>query len=191
MADGPASIVGDTAQVAASRIQREINESKQRKESREELGTPVGDVQRVVTTTASDVEGNVLKEPDAAKALKGVLKYLQQQCLQHVVTNFMSSRFLLLFGLSITGMYLLAKFKGLAFRVARSLRSLFQLRLGRRRLGLSQLKQQEQGAVQADFPAPPSSLVYYFEIMIAHAGENAYIGLGYAHSGYPETRHVG
>ncbi|GLC67121.1 hypothetical protein PLESTF_000517600 [Pleodorina starrii] len=27
--------------------------------------------------------------------------------------------------------------------------------------------------------------------MIAHAGENAYIGLGYAHSGYPETRHVG
>ncbi|GLC69643.1 hypothetical protein PLESTF_000858200 [Pleodorina starrii] len=47
------------------------------------------------------------------------------------------------------------------------------------------------GTVQADFPAPPSSLLYYFEMKIQDAGRNTRIGLGYAHSGHPETHHVG
>ncbi|GLC65133.1 hypothetical protein PLESTF_000255500 [Pleodorina starrii] len=44
-----------------------------------------------------------------------------------------------------------------------------------------------QGTVQADVPAPPSSLVYYFEVKILDSGEDAKINLGYADSGYSET----
>ncbi|GIM06120.1 hypothetical protein Vretimale_10529 [Volvox reticuliferus] len=38
------------------------------------------------------------------------------------------------------------------------------------------------GAVQSDYPAPPSSLVYYFEITVVEPGSKGAIGLGFAHS---------
>ncbi|GLC65129.1 hypothetical protein PLESTF_000255100 [Pleodorina starrii] len=47
------------------------------------------------------------------------------------------------------------------------------------------------GNVQADFPAPPSSRVYYFEVKIADAGANGSIALGYAQSRHPNISPVG
>ncbi|GLI64316.1 hypothetical protein VaNZ11_007541 [Volvox africanus] len=47
------------------------------------------------------------------------------------------------------------------------------------------------GAVQADYPAPPSCLIYYFEITVVAPGSNGTIGVGFAHSSHNVTRHVG
>ncbi|GIL83735.1 hypothetical protein Vretifemale_12470 [Volvox reticuliferus] len=47
------------------------------------------------------------------------------------------------------------------------------------------------GAVQSDYPAPPSSLVYYFEITVVEPGSKGTIGLGFAHSSHNVARHVG
>jgi hypothetical protein len=48
-----------------------------------------------------------------------------------------------------------------------------------------------QASVQADLPAPPCSLVYYFEITVVDPGAKGSIGMGYAPSGHNTTRHVG
>ncbi|GIL56967.1 hypothetical protein Vafri_12242, partial [Volvox africanus] len=47
------------------------------------------------------------------------------------------------------------------------------------------------GAVQADYPAPPSCLIYYFEVMVVEPGSNGTIGIGFTHSNHDVTRHVG
>ncbi|GLC66739.1 hypothetical protein PLESTF_000467000 [Pleodorina starrii] len=47
------------------------------------------------------------------------------------------------------------------------------------------------GAVQADLPAPPGSLVYYFEITVVEPGAKGTIALGYAPSSLNLVRHVG
>ncbi|EFJ50789.1 hypothetical protein VOLCADRAFT_103851 [Volvox carteri f. nagariensis] len=47
------------------------------------------------------------------------------------------------------------------------------------------------GAVQADFPAPASSLVYYFEMTVVEPGAMGTIGLGYAPSSHDTSHHVG
>ncbi|GIM06126.1 hypothetical protein Vretimale_10529 [Volvox reticuliferus] len=47
------------------------------------------------------------------------------------------------------------------------------------------------GAVQSDYRAPPSSLVYYFEITVVEPGSKGAIGLGFAHSSHNVARHVG
>ncbi|GIL56975.1 hypothetical protein Vafri_12242, partial [Volvox africanus] len=47
------------------------------------------------------------------------------------------------------------------------------------------------GAVQADYPAPPSCLIYYFEVTVVEPGSNGTIGIGFAHSNHNVARHVG
>ncbi|GIL56970.1 hypothetical protein Vafri_12242, partial [Volvox africanus] len=47
------------------------------------------------------------------------------------------------------------------------------------------------GAVQADYPAPPSCLIYYFEVMVVEPGSNGIIGIGFTHSNHDVTHHVG